>query len=299
MSSDNHLYLGDFLLESQKIPDSSVDLILTDPPYGTMNGINGIDWDYAIDPKDIYTVANRILRKNGRMVLFSQQPYTTELIKLQDANLPHQYNMIWVKEHFANALLCKKAPVSYYEDILVFYKKFETTLNHPLRPYFEKVQEFIGKTRPEINRELGHLRADHSFYIKSRQFLLCTEPTYADLVEIFSIDKMPGYRQYHELKAEDEEYKKKYQTTFNLEPGQKFKSNILQYPKDYGGHHPTQKPVALLEDVIKTFTNPGDRVVDLTAGSGSTGVACKNTQRKYTLIEKQEKYYNTAKDRLK
>ena len=62
--------------------------------------------------------------------------------------------------------------------------------------------------------------------------------------------------------------------------------------------HPTQKPVKLFEYLIKTYTNEGDTVLDCCAGSGTTGVACKNLNRKYILIEKEEKYYNIIKDRL-
>ena len=68
-------------------------------------------------------------------------------------------------------------------------------------------------------------------------------------------------------------------STFNLWEGKKYKSNILKYKKDYDGHHPTQKPILLLEDLIKTFSNENDLVVDLTMGSGSTMVACQNTNR--------------------
>ena len=63
--------------------------------------------------------------------------------------------------------------------------------------------------------------------------------------------------------------------------------------KQYG-YHPTQKPILLLEDLIKTFSNENDLVVDLTMGSGSTGVACKNTKRKFIGIEKEPKYYEIA-----
>src|SRR5699024_2161529 len=112
------LYHGDCLIESEKIKSGSVDLILTDPPYGTMNGFNGIDWDFAIDPKKVYATANRILRKNGKLVLFSQEPYTSRLITEAHPNIPFSYRMIWEKNTFANALLVNKAPVSYYEDVL-------------------------------------------------------------------------------------------------------------------------------------------------------------------------------------
>ena len=73
--SRSTLYNGDCLIESDKIQNGSVDLILTDLPYGTMNGFNGIDWDFAIEPKKVYEIANRILRRNGKMVLFRRTIY--------------------------------------------------------------------------------------------------------------------------------------------------------------------------------------------------------------------------------
>ena len=85
---------------------------------------------------------------------------------------------------------------------------------------------------------------------------------------------------------------------FNLEDGAKYKSNALEYRKDYSGRHPTQKPVALLEDLIATYTRGGDLVVDFTMGSGSTGVACANTGRKFIGIELDLGYFNIALDRI-
>ena len=77
------------------------------------------------------------------------------------------------------------------------------------------------------------------------------------------------------------------------------KSNILKYKKDYTGFHPTQKPILLLEDLIKTFSNENDLVVDLTMGSGSTGVACKNTKRNFVGIEMNKNYFKIAQERIK
>ena len=62
--------------------------------------------------------------------------------------------------------------------------------------------------------------------------------------------------------------------------------------------HPTQKPVALLEYLIKTYTNEGELVLDFTMGSGSTGVACMNTNRRFIGIELDENYFNIAKERI-
>ena len=109
-----------------------------------------------------------------------------------------------------------------------------------------------------------------------------------------------GYfkKPYEELKVEDEAFNNKMKSTFNLWEGKKHKSNILKYKKDYDGHHPTQKPVLLLEDLIKTFSNENDLVVDLTMGSGSTGVACKNTNRDFIGIEMNDEYFKIAEQRI-
>ena len=101
-----------------------------------------------------------------------------------------------------------------------------------------------------------------------------------------------------ELQEVDNAFKSTFKSTFNLWEGKKYKSNILKYKKDYDGYHPTQKPVLLLEDLIKTFSDEGNLVVDLTMGSGSTGVACVNTNRKFIGIEQDDKYFQIAKDRI-
>ena len=297
------LLKGDCLIESDKIESGSVDLILTDLPYGIMNtdggrklGING--WDIAIEPKKVYEIANRILRKNGKMILFSQEPYTTKLITEAIPNIPFSYRATWEKDNFAVALGANKNMVSFTEDVLIFSKTHDTEAIHELRPYFKIVMDYIGLNLKQINTKLGHRRAEHTFYIDSTQYGLCTEKTYLELIEVFEINKMQGFKEFAELKEIDNQFKKKFASTFNLWEGNKFKSNILKYKKDYDGHHPTQKPVLLLEDLIKTFSNENDLVVDLTMGSGSTGVACKNTNRNFIGIELDDKYFEIAQERI-
>lgn len=298
------LYNGDCLVESDKIESGSVDLILTDLPYGTVKGLgaskvaqsksyNMHDWDNNISTDKIMQIANRILRPNGKMILFANQPFTTELISKQIPNLPHCYNMYWNKKHFANCLVANKAPVSYIEDILIFSKAYDLEGIHPLRPYFKTIIDFIGLNKKSIIDKIGQ-KADHCLRANSSQFSLCTEQTYQELINIFKIDKMDGFRSYEELHKVSNYLK----STFNLWDGNKYKSNILEYKKDYLGHHPTQKPVLLLEDLIKTFSNKNDLVVDLTMGSGSTGVACINTNRNFIGIELDENYFKIAQDRI-
>jgi len=297
------LILGDCLEVMKTIESGSVDLILTDLPYGTVKDIKNVnhgmsgkcEWDIVIDTEKIMDVANRILRKNGKMILTAQQPFTNELINKAHKNVPFNYSMIWEKDHFANALTAKKAPLNYYEDVLVFSKKYDLEGLHPLRIYFKNVMEFIGLNLKQINAKLGHRRAEHCFYLDSTQFGLCTEKTYLELIEVFNINDINEFKTFKELK--DIEFK--YESRFNLWEGKKYKSNILKYKKDYDGHHPTQKPVLLLEDLVKTFSNENDLVVDLTMGSGSTGVACINTNRDFIGIEMDENYFNIAKQRIK
>ena len=298
------IYKGDCLIESNKIQNGSVDLILTDLPYGNMNGAgldgwenNKTGWDYAIEPIIIHKLANRILRKNGKMVLFSQEPYTSKMINGAIANISFNYRMIWKKDHFANALNAKKAPVNYFEDIIVFSKNHEFEGLHPLRPYFKKVMDFIGLPKKAIIDKIGQ-KADHTFRTDSTQYELCTEKTYNELIEVFGIDKMEGFKTYAELQPISIQFKNEFASTFNLWEGGKFKSNVLEYKKDYEGLHPTQKPLLLLEDLIKTFSNENDLIVDLTMGSGSTGVACINTNRKFIGIEKDDNYFRIAEQRI-
>lgn len=299
---------GDCLEQSEQIESGSVDLILTDPPYGTVKdiqaegfGMSGkTHWDDAINPTDIFNISNRILRKNGKLILFSQEPYTSQLITNAIPNVPFSYRMIWEKDHYANALLSKKAPVSYFEDILVFSKIYDTDLNHPVYDYADMIIEYINKPKKQIFEEMGHQGAFHFLLGKnSFQVHLCTEKTYNQMIELYGIDKMSGFVNYSILKQRENKFKEITKSVFNLWEGKKYKSNVLKYKKDYNGYHPTQKPIALLEDLIKTYSNENNLVVDLTCGSGSTAVAAINTKRKYIAIEKEEKYYNIAQERIK
>lgn len=304
------LYKGDCLIESDKIESGSVDLILTDLPYGTVKDIKNVnhgmsgkcEWDEVIDTKGIYKVANRILRKNAKMVLFAQQPFTNELINKAIENIPFCYSMIWEKDHFANALTAKKAPLNYYEDVLVFSKDYEKGKDikptNPIYDYLKKCKIESGITTTEFNYKYceysGKAKNKHrslvARYWETSQFLVPTKEIYENVLQPTGYFKM-CYEEMIKMNT----YKG---SIFNLWEGNKYKSNILKYKKDYDGYHPTQKPVLLLEDLIKTFSNENDLVVDLTMGSGSTGVACKNTNRDFIGIEMYDEYYDIACKRV-
>lgn len=188
--------------------------------------------------------------------------------------------------------MCKKAPVSYFEDLSVFVKTYDNSNTHPLRKYFKDVFVFIGKSKKEIIEQIGQ-KADHCFRFNSMQYNLCSEDCYNKLIECYNINKMDGFKTFQELL----EINRTFNRTFNLQ-GKKFISNVLEFKKDYGGLHPTQKPIALLEFLIKTYSNENDLVLDNCMGSGSTGVACINTNRNFIGIELDDNYFKIAEDRI-
>ena len=305
----NKIHQGDCLELGYEIEPGSVDLILTDLPYGNMkNAPSTWDakktrWDITIAPEDVHGLANRILRKNGKMVLFSQEPYTTQLINGTKSNVPFSYRAIWEKDTFANALGVNKSMVGMYEDILIFSKTHDTEDLHPLRNYLKECKEKSGMT----NKQFNHLFSDYydkqgcrdrsvlEHYWSPSQFMLPTREIYEKILQPTGYFPMP----YTELKSIDDQFKEYLPSTFNLWEGNKYKSNILKYRKDYDGYHPTQKPISLLEDLVKTFSNEGDLVVDLTCGSGSTCVAAQNTGRSFIGIEKEKEYVDIANERIK
>ena len=134
------------------------------------NGEEKHEWDSIIDTDKIMQVANRILRKNGKMILFAQEPFTKELINKAIPNIPFNYRAIWLKDTLGSFMRSKSALLYRTEDILIFSKTHETEAIHPLRPYFKIVMDFIGLNLKQINTKLGHRRAEHTFYIDSTQY---------------------------------------------------------------------------------------------------------------------------------
>ena len=284
------LWHGDCLELMKNIPDGSVDLVLTDPPYGTMKGaaLDGwgnktTEWDTAIDPVKIFEQISRVLRQNGKAVLFSQEPYTSRLITSAIPSLPFAYRAMWYKNVHANALLAKSAMVSRYEDICIFSC---SKGGGEVAEYMKSELEKSGLTVKKINEMLGTSTMASHYFRAGCQFVLPTKEKYEKL-------QTTGFwkRPYDELKE-------KTMPVFNLWQGGKSKSNVLEYKKDNDGYHPTQKPVAVLEALIRTYSNEGNTVLDFTMGSGSAGVACVNTNRRFIGIELDEGYFNIAKKRI-
>lgn len=248
--------------------------------------------DYTFDccisnyDKNIFNVSDK-LRQNGKCIVFSQEPFTSKLRQRKHSSLYFSYAMVWIKNYYTGAVNSKQAPVSCFEDISVFQKKYDYSQTK-MRDYSKKIYDYIGKTRKEIYEMLGDTKADHFFRYASLQFQLPTKETYDRLVNIFHIDKMQDFIDFNDLERE--------QSVFNLSENN-IKSNVLIFDKDKDYYCPSQKPVALMEDLIKTYTNEGDVILDISAGAGTVGIACMNTNRKCVLIEQSEDVCEIIKQR--
>lgn len=228
---------GDCLEVMKQLADENVkvDLVLTDPPYGT----TACKWDNIIPFDEMWNCLNNLTNNNTPIILFGSEPFSTLLRYSNIKN--YRYDWIWEKEQGANFMLCKYQPYKVHEIISLFSK--ETCDYYPQ----------MTKGKPYISGK----------------------GTSGDITNNYE----------------------KIQTVNN---GSRYPRSIQKFCRDkINYNHPTQKPVPLLEYLIKTYTNPGDIVLDFTMGSGSTGVACHNTNRDFIGIELDENYYNIATKRIR
>lgn len=322
------LYKGDCLIESDKIESGSVDLILTDLPYGT----TACSWDEIIPFDKLWNVIYRILRPNGFIVLTASQPFTSKLVSSNIKNFSH--NWVWNKKRGTGHLLAKKRPMMASEDIVVFTNEHshDFTFRSPLRKYAKQLFKHLDKKKKEIFADMENQSVCHFMRTESTQFSLCTEKCYNSLIELYNINNLDFFIEYDILKTENLEWLESFPRTYNPQMRKREKArkskmkasnntcygdlsdydgevleerypiNIIEFDKS--GHnnmlqHPTQKPIELLKYLIKTFSNENDLVVDLTMGSGSTGVAAKNLNRNFIGIEQDQKYFKIAEQRIK
>jgi len=233
-----NLMLGDCLERMKEIPDESVDLILTDPPYGT----TACKWDSVIDLPLMWEQLKRVIKPNGAIVLFAQTPFDKVLGASNIEML--KYEWIWEKTAATGHLNAKKAPMKAHENVLVFYNK-----------------------QPVYNPQKLYNQPPTNSYTKRNGDGEC----YGKTIEVSG-------------GGDTERYPRSVQ--------------IFKSDKQKISLHPTQKPVALMEYLIKTYSNEGETVLDFTMGSGTTGVACVNTSRKFIGIEMDEKYFEIATNRI-
>lgn len=243
MSTDKitiQLHRGDCLEKMKQIPAGSVDLILTDPPYGTTQN----KWDSVIPLESMWKELLRLGKSNAIYAFTASQPFSSMMVLSQPKLFKHEW--VWIKNRGSNFANTVREPMKEHESVLIFSRGKWT--------YNKQMQE-----RAESSKHMG------------------------------------GQKQRRNV-VDSDNYKIKAQSEYTLttlrvpSSWQKFNTQV--------GLHPTQKPVALLEYLIKTYSNEGDTVLDFTMGSGSTGVAAVRTNRNFIGIELDPRYYKVAKKRI-
>ena len=238
---------GDCLELMKDIPDGSVDMVLTDPPYGT----TACKWDNIIPFGPMWVQIRRITKKNAAIVLFGMEPFSSSLRVSNIEN--YKYDWIWRKSRATGFAHCANMPLRDYETISVFS------------------YASVGHI---------HLLKDRRMNYYPQGLTPCNKPN------------KRGSRGFSGTMERDSQ-SNTYITKFTSYP-----KMVLEFRSISNTVHPTQKPVALLEYLIKTYTNEGETVLDFTMGSGTTGVACINTSRNFIGIERDDKYFEIAKRRI-
>lgn len=239
------LVQGDCLDKMKDIPDGSIDMVLTDPPYGT----TACKWDSIIQLEPMWEQLKRVIKQNGAIVMTASQPFTTTLIA---SNMKmFKYCWVWEKNRGSNFACVKFQPMKEHEDVVVFGTG--RTVYNPI------MQERKGSGGDRVQYKITARTKTENYTdsLHGEVELNCGELRYPS-----SIQK------------------------FNTATGsEKVK-------------HPTQKPVSLMEYLIKTYTKEGETVLDFAMGSGTTLVAAKNLNRNAYGIEKDEKYFEIARNRI-
>lgn len=222
------------------LKSSSINAVITDFPYGTLNKRNV--WDKVIDYDRFWNEINRIIFETTPIISTAQMPFTAYLISTNYEDF--KYTLVWEKSKATGYLNAKKQPMRAHEDIVVFYKK-QCVYN----PQMKKGEPY----------NKGCAVRDTLAYGKQEKAVLVKNDTGL---------RYPRSVQYF-VTAESE-----------------------------GKLHPTQKPIALFEWLVKTYTNENDVVLDPCMGSGTTAIACINTNRQFIGFEKDSEYFEVAKKRV-
>lgn len=231
------LLKGDCLDVLQEVPDSSVDLIVADLPYG----MTRCKWDTPIDLAGLWVQYKRVAKANAAVLMFAQTPFDKILGCSNIKQL--RYELIWEKTAATGHLNAKKMPMKAHENILVFYDRLPTY-------------------NPQITS--GHVR-------KSAVKRNDTSEVYGKQTKESAYDSTDRYPR-----------------------------SVIKFASDKQRVklHPTQKPLALMKWLIKTYSNGGGLVLDSCMGSGTSGVAAVELGRRFIGIELGEYYFNVANERI-
>jgi len=309
---DCTLYHGDCLTVMKDLPNKSINLICTDPPYN----IGKADWDKI--PNYIewcgkwLLECQRVLADNGSFYFFHNDMETIADLMLwirENTQFIFKQFIVWNKRFdeasnkgFLDGFIVPEGLRNYQQmaEYCLFYTFQDETglttvkldMNNftTLRQYFKDYQKALGMNKKQIMDLLGQ-QVDHCFRWGSSQWDMPTEETYNELATL-PINNEFVRREYEDLRREYEDLR----YTFN---NQKTHHSVWNYEIAKKNGHITPKPEPLIENIIKHSSNEGDLILDLFMGSGTTGVACVQTGRKFIGIEIEKKYFDIAVKRVK
>ena len=271
-----NLYNDDCFNVLKTLPDESVDLVLTDPPYGT----TAIEWDSVLDFDKMWVELERITKPKSNIILFASQPFSSLLItsKLDW----FRYELIWNKNKCGSPGLAKKRPQKVHENILIFSKESGCTYN----PIMEEGEAWKREWLPKIKDP--EIIVEHDWW---------GEPNKEE-ERVEQPKNLKGYG----TGVNTHKYgfgKNKFMGGEN--EGIRYPKSILHASRNFSAQqtvHPTQKPTNVLNWLIMTYSNESDVVLDFTMGSGSTGVSAKLTGRNFIGIEKEKEYFEISEKRI-
>jgi len=288
------------------IADKSVDMICCDLPYGT----TACAWDVIIPFDKLWNEYKRIIKDKGVIVLFGSEPFSS-LLRTSNLNW-YKYDWIWEKNNAGNFQLVNYQPLKIHETISVFYN--ETPNMEFANIMIENMKRLNLKQIDVSKLELSRTGGMTGWVTnKMNGSQLPTEQQWSKICGLFGIenqyDKILSTvkKITYNLELDDTELilsnKGKAGTLGHLSSESKrdnyiqtktgYPKSILKYDRE-NGLHPTQKPLELIEYLVKTYTNENDMVLDNCMGSGTTNLACIKLNRKSIGIEKEKQYYDVA-----
>ena len=278
---------GDCLEEMKSLDDNSVDLIFCDLPYGQTS----CKWDCKIDLEKFWIEVMRIKKINTPIFMTTTTKFGVELITSAPKKCPFRYDIVWVKSALAGFLSAKKMPMRKHEMIYVFYEKL------PLYDLSSHTHKFIKEKKEKYvtHKLYGNGGKDKQNKSEGIKKVLYKESKYEPPLPVSVVKEEKN------IIDGDTYNTKQRKKPITREPADKYDpplpTTMLEI-KSTRGKHSTEKPVALMEWILKYYSKEGDVVLDPTMGSGSTGVACKNMKRNFIGIEMDPEIYEVAVNRL-
>lgn len=325
------LYQGDCLEIMKNISSKSINLVLIDPPYNIGKDKKWDKWNtvnaYVDFMGQVFKECERVLKDNGSFYFFHND--FLQIVELQNyinknTNFIFKQLITWNKTSFKkfawtnrDSEKCKDRNWFPNVEYCLYYTfQDETGLSKVLtRNNFSRVSEKIRKyVEDNFSRDYiiklfvneGRYSTIESARVHASYKMGWNKGKRFDLMDKKLFNYLNSYLhfpfKYEELRQEYEELRQEYEElryTFNLKEVQDNISCVWESSNVNNGKlHSCQKPLDILEKIIKTSSNEGDLVLDCFMGSGSTGIACLNTKRRFIGIELDEKYFNIAKNRI-